>query len=665
MEINNPLKNEIIDEYTISNKRSVLNINEDLDEKSLIKEKNDYKISLRKKKNMEYITKKRKEIIKNLGLYLKNNTLINYDELLKLIPEEIINEFNTTKNKYSFFIKYLSLTEKEDPNFYITIFVIYQIHILINNDITNSSIPSEELLKKLLQHFFYEYSNELINQKIQIQNEIIQMLIIWVSYIEEDNTNSILYDDYFIFYSLNMIENDVYNIEFKINILQLFNVMIKGEKTFIKIIKGYTIIDKIEKILVQINKDEQYIFVLRLIFNIFDYLSEDEDEDMKEINNNNKKEINKKIIIFQNTYDKFIILLNHYYEEYQNLYYKLKENKIPISLEPKARLFYKIVIYLLKIINNSFYLKDNIYYINALINNQSSLPLLLKIMEKFSEEFFASNNDLIDKDLTMEINNNISMAYKPSLKIKENNNLFKKFKTITYITHILTEITISSSDYGNPFPNYQETYDNAMNSILKFNIINYYRNLIKNFVCFNVKPDYLLILRIEEFIYNFCDININNYKIIYKNYELIRELLLLNDKYFNHENFELIIKFIVNSISLYETEITGALIFDIKIISFFLKFLENELGNNIKKYKNKAYIFYLLKEILSSNTYRKCKLNRNLIIHEFNKNNANKILEQYAIITKDNDTYNIINDLLNNLDETDLLDKDEIEDLYN
>ena len=103
---------------------------------------------------------------------------------------------------------------------------------------------------------------------------------------------------------------------------------------------------------------------------------------MKEINNNNKKEVNKKIIIFQNTYDKFIILLNHYYEEYQNLYYKLKENKIPISLEPKARLFYKIVIYLLKIINNSLYLKDNIYYINALINNQSSLPLLLKIMEK-------------------------------------------------------------------------------------------------------------------------------------------------------------------------------------------------------------------------------------------------------------------------------------------
>ena len=662
MEINNPRKNEIIDEFSISSKRKDLNINEDFDEMNLIKEKNNLKISLRKKKNMEYLTQKRKERIKNQGLFLKINSSINYNELLKLIPEEIITEFNTTKNKYSFFLKYLSLTEKEDPNFYITMFVIYQIHILTNNDITNSSLPSEELLRSLMNHFFHEYKNEQLNQMIQIQNEIIQMLIIWVSYDQEDNINSIFYDDYFISNLLNMIENNIYNIEFKINILQLFNVMIKGKETFNKIIAGYTILDKIEKILVQINKDEQYIFVLKLIIHIFYNLGEDEDEVMRDINNN--KKLNQKIIIFQNSYDKFIILLNHYYKEYQNLYNKLKENKTPISLDPKSKLYYKIVIYLLKIINNSLYLKENIFYIYALISNQYFIPLILKLMEKFSEEFFNITIDINDKNLTMEINNNISMRYEPSLKIKENNNLFKKFKTITFITHIFTEI-ISSSEFSNIYPNFKEAYNNAKNFIINFNIINYYKNLIKNFICFNVKPDYLLILRIEEFIYNFCDININNYKIIYKNYELIRELLLLNDKYFNHENFELIIKFIVNSISLYETEITGALIFDVKIISFFLKFLENELGNNVKKYKNKAYIFYLLKEILSSNTYRKCKLNRNLIIHEFNKNNANKILEQYAIITKDNDTYNIINDLLNNLDETDLLDKDEIEDLYN
>ena len=264
----------------------------------------------------------------------------------------------------------------------------------------------------------------------------------------------------------------------------------------------------------------------------------------------------------------------------------------------------------------------------------------------------------------MEINNNISMKYEPSLKIKENNNLFKKFKTITFITHIFTEI-ISSSEFINIYPNFKEAYNNAKNLIINFNIINYYKNLIKNFICFNVKPDYLLILRIEEFIYNFCDIDKNNYKIIYKNYELIRELLSLNDKYFDEENFDLLIKFIINSLSLYETEITGTLVFDIKVVSFFVKFLENELGNSIIKYKNKEYIFYLLKEIISSNTYRNCKLNRNLIIYEFNKNNANKILAQYANIYANDDTFNIINDLLNNLDETDLLDKDEIEDLYN
>ena len=662
MEINNPRKNEIIDEFSISSKRKDLNINEDFDEMALIKEKNNLKISLRKKKNMEYLTQKRKERIKNQGLFLKINCSINYDELLKLIPEEIVTEFNTTKNKYSFFLKYLSLTEKEDPNFYITIFVIYQIHILTNNDITNSSLPSEELLRSLMNHFFHEYKNEQLNQMIQIQNEIIQMLIIWVSYDQEDNINSIFYDDYFISNLLNMIENNIYNIEFKINILQLFNVMIKGKETFNKIIAGYTILDKIEKILVQINKDEQYIFVFKLIFNIFNYLGEDEDEVMRDINID--KKLNQKIIIFQNSYDKFIILLNHYYKEYQNLYNKLKENKTPISLDPKSKLYYKIVIYLLKIINNSLYLKENIFYIYALISNQYFIPLILKLMEKFSEEFFNTTVDINDKNLTMEINNNISMRYEPSLKIKENNNLFKKFKTITFITHIFTEI-ISSSEFINIYPNFKEAYNNAKNLIINFNIINYYKNLIKNFICFNVKPDYLLILRMEEFIYNFCDIDKNNYKIIYKNYELIRELLSLNDKYFDEETFDLLIKFIINSLSLYETEITGTLVFDIKVVSFFVKFLENELGNSIIKYKNKEYIFYLLKEIISSNTYRNCKLNRNLIIYEFNKNNANKILAQYANIYANDDTFNIINDLLNNLDETDLLDKDEIEDLYN
>ena len=629
---------------------------------ALIKEKNNLKISLRKKKNMEYLTQKRKERIKNQGLFLKINSSINYDELLKLIPEEIITEFNTTKNKYSFFLKYLSLTEKEDPNFYIIMFVIYQIHILTNNDITNSSLPSEELLRSLMNHFFHEYKNEQLNQMIQIQNEIIQMLIIWVSYDQEDNINSIFYDDYFISNLLNMIENNTYKIEFKINILQLFNVMIKGKETFYKIIAGYTIIDKIEKILVQINKDEQYIFVLKLIFKIFNYLGEDEDEVMRDINID--KKFNQKIIIFQNSYDKFIILLNHYYKEYQNLYNKLKENKTPISLDPKSRLYYKIVIYLLKIINNSLYLKENIFYIYALISNQYFIPLILKLMEKFSEEFFKTTVDINDNNLTKEINNNIPMRYEPSLKIKENNNLFKKFKTITFITHIFTEI-ISSSEFINIYPNFKEAYNNVKNLIINFNIINYYKNLIKNFICFNVKPDYLLILRIEEFIYNFCDIDKNNYKIIYKNYELIRELLSLNDKYFDEETFDLLIKFIINSLSLYETEITGTLVFDIKVVSFFLKFLENELGNSIIKYKNKEYIFYLLKEIISSNTYRNCKLNRNLIIYEFNKNNATKILAQYANIYANDDTFNIINDLLNNLDETDLLDKDEIEDLYN
>ena len=658
MEVNNPLKNEIIDENVISSKRNKLF--ENIDEISIIKEKNNSKLSLRKKKNTEYLNQIRKDKLKKLDLYLKFNNSINYEELLKEIPYEIITEFSKAKNKYPLFIKYLSLTEKEDPNFYIRMFVIYQIHVLSNNDSTNSSLPSQELFKYLLNYLFYDFNKEQINQKIYIQNEIIQLIIIWVSYIEEDNTNSILYDDHFIFQLLNMIECDIYNIEFKINILQLFNIMIKGINTFNKIIINFEIINKIEKILAQINKDEQYIFILRLIYNIFNYLS-DEDEEMQ---NTNDKGKSSKIIVFQNSYDKFILLLNHYYEEYQKRYNELKNNKTPISLDSKSRIYYKIVMKLLKIISYSLYVEENIFYINILINNQLFIPLVFKILEIFSKEFFICYNDINEMDLSMEINNSILMEYKPSLKIKENNNLYKKFKTLIYITHILTEI-ISSSEEDNSFQDFDNAYKITMNFIMKFNIINYFSNLIKNFVCFNVKPDKTLILRIEEFIFNFCEVNKNNYKLVYQNYELVRELLSINEKFFNPDNLDLLIKFIVNSISLYETEITGSLIFDIKIVSFFLKFLENELGNDKKSYANIPYILYILKEILSSNTYRKCKLNRNLIIHEFNKNNATKILEQYAIKVSDNDNYNIVSDLLNNLDETDLLDNEQLEDLYN
>jgi hypothetical protein len=212
MEINNPQKNLNIDENTISTKRYQLFDN--LDEISLIKEKNNSKISLRKKKNTEYITKIRKGKIKKLELYLNLNNTINYDELFKEIPKEIISEFTSTKNKYSFFIKYLSLTEKDDPNFYLRMFVIYQIHVLSYNDITNSSLPSKELLDWLIKYLlFYEYNNDQMHQKIQIQSEIIQMLIIWVSYIKEYNSNSVLYDDHFIFQLMDLIDSDIYNVK--------------------------------------------------------------------------------------------------------------------------------------------------------------------------------------------------------------------------------------------------------------------------------------------------------------------------------------------------------------------------------------------------------------------------------------------------------------------
>ena len=651
MEEINPLKNNF-DNNLNKNRKSQLF--EPIEEIDIINEKNELKLSLRKKHNNEIKAQKRKERLKKSKLFIKENNSINYDELIKHLPQELIIEFTTTKNKYSFFMTYLNITEKDDPNFYIRMYTIYQISLMLNNDITNSSLPSDELLNSLLKYLVYEYQNKHINQKIQIQSEIIKILIICMSHIDIDNTNSVLYDEQFIFFLFDMIDNNLYSIEFKINIFILFNSMIKGINTFNKIMIKFVIVNKIEKILTQINKDELYIFVLKLISNIFDYLSDIENGDENNIYNN--------ITIFKDSYDKFIILLNHYYEQYQKRYEELKNNNTPVSLDSKARIYYKIVILLLKLISKSFFINENKIYIKHIINSELSIPLLLKIMEIFSKEFFLNPN--LMNNINMKINNDISLIANSSLKLNEKNNLYKKFKTITYITHILTEL-ISSSDDKNIFPNFDKAYNILMNLIVKFNLINYYSNLIKNIVCFNIQPDLIFILRLEELIYDLCIIDENNYSLVYKNYELIKELLLLNIKYFSENNLSLLIKFIIHSIKLYETEITRCLIFDIKIISIFLKFLESEMKQKEKKLEIIEYILFALNCIIDSNTYRKCKLNRNLIIYEFNKNNANDILGNYALKLTDDGVYDLLNNILRNLDESDILDNNEIEELYN
>ena len=197
MEEINPLKNNF-DSNLNKNRKSQLF--EPIEEIDIINEKNELKLSLRKKHNNEIKAQKRKEQLKKSKLFIKENNSINYDELIKHLPQELIIEFTTTKNKYSFFMTYLNITEKDDPNFYIRMYTIYQISLMLNNDITNSSLPSDELLNSLLKYLVYEYQNKYINQKIQIQSEIIKILIICMSHIDIDNTNSILYDEQFIFF---------------------------------------------------------------------------------------------------------------------------------------------------------------------------------------------------------------------------------------------------------------------------------------------------------------------------------------------------------------------------------------------------------------------------------------------------------------------------------
>ena len=646
-----------LEENDIFKKRKLLYDEfEIMDRKELIQEKNNEKLALRKQKINEHLNQFRKDKLKRMEIYCKENNSFNYNEILNNIPKEIIDEFNHSENKYQYYLNYLSLSDEKDPNFYIRMFVLYQIHNFIYNDITNSSRPSPELENLILKYLVNDYKSELFSQKIKIQNEIIQMMIIWNSYIDEDNTNNVIYDTQFIYFLFDLLENKIYSIEFKINILILFKIMIKGVNTYNKIILNYDIINKIEKILGEIKTDEQFIYVFSLIAKIFEY---------EGLNYNVNKLNNKKYIIFMNSYNKLFLFFKNFYEKYQVIYEQHKKSKVSLLLDKFARIYYKIIVKILQIFNNSMFIDDNTFYLNSLISSQAILPLFYRILEFFSKDFFIGLNNNNINNLSDKFNITDNIYIEASSKYKEKNNLYKQFKVLQYITNILGEIISNISEKEKELNKKGDKSELIIEFLKQFNFISYYTNFLKNLVCSNIKPDNIVILRIEELIYNFCITNKTNFNILYKSYDLVRELLGINIKYYNKGNFQLLIKFIISSLSLYDSEITNCLIFQIKIIEIFCKYLDKEFNNKEKNLDNISYILYALNKIINAETYRKCKLNRNLIIYEFDKNNANQILEQYALIIEDEEDYQIINEILANLDETDILDNNQIENIFN
>jgi hypothetical protein len=284
-------------------------------------------------------------------------------------------------------------------------------------------------------------------------------------------------------------------------------------------------------------------------------------------------------------------------------------------------------------------------------------------METFSKEFFLPMGNAISSN-TIPIANNIYIQSNTSNKIKEKNNLYKKFKVLIYLTHILNEIISTLQDHEKEIGNNYNLNDKL---ISKFNLINYYNNLVKNFICAGVCPDKNLVLRIEELIYNYCEPNKNNFKVVYQNYELIRELLDINIKNYNQENFQILLKFIIKSLSLYDTEITNSLLFNVKIVGTFVKYLEKEKENykNGKNRTNIAFILYALTIILDSKTYINCMINRYLIILEFNKSNSLDIILQYTTMNVDKDDYILINNIIDFLDESNSLDEKIVDEIYN
>ena len=207
--------------------------------------------------------------------------------------------------------------------------------------------------------------------------------------------------------------------------------------TYNKIILNYEIINKIEKILGEIKCNEHFIYVLSLIDTIFKYEGKYEEEEENIIINNNN---NNKVIIFMNSYEKLFILFKNFYEKYQVIYEQLKKEKTSLLLDNSVRIYYKIIIKLLQIFNDSMFLEDNTFYLNSIMSNGILLPLFYKILEIFSKDFFITfnNNNFDDSSEKFKITDNIYIE--KNKKSEEKNNLYKKFKVLEYLTNILSEI---------------------------------------------------------------------------------------------------------------------------------------------------------------------------------------------------------------------------------
>ena len=628
-----------IDNNFFLNRQKLFQEKSELNPSNTTEEKNNEKLSLRKKKNQNLLMKKRKAHIQNISQFNQTIYSINYEELINQIPINIKQEFTSSKSKYYFYLKYISISNNDDPSFIIRMFIIYQILQHLNNDkMEDNMMPSPELIKNILQLFVQNYDINHLNQKYIIQSEILKIFIILSSYSDEDNTNSFVYEDQFQYYLYDILNDDTYEIGLKINILILFDNLIKGRNTFDKIIGKFEIFKIIEKILENLKSYENFIQVFKLINTIFSGLNEyyeDENEHKLSIINN-----------LESLYNKILMIFIEFYENYKKLYEESKNEDLFLTFKPNGYYLYKNLKIIFSIINNSMFLDNNELFIKSLLSNNKILQIFLEILEKYITAF--SQNDPSSKHI--QLINNIRINTNANKNI-----IYKKTKIIIYITHILTEI-ISFSNLNENIKNYL---------LYNVNFLNYYTNLTQNIFLSNVSPDQTLILRITELIFNLCVDNKKQSSFIFHNYsEIIKVLFELSKKFYNKENFKLLITLINDSISLFDEQITKTIINKIHITNYIINYLKEETTKSTIDKEVVEIVLYLMYKLLDSETYKKCKFDRMKLVYEFQKANAYEIILQYSELLSDDD-YEIITAILVYLDYSDNLTSEQVEKLYN
>ena len=521
---------------------------------NLIQQRNDFNLSLRKKKLDNDIMKYRNKK-KNMQ-NIQNNNQENYIEYEKYIPQNIILEFHSLQkgNKISIILKYLNISNENDKNYDIRKYCLIHLSNYLNESNKIDLNECNDILKTCFQLFFDDNLEKNKILKIQIQYELLLIFIELAKDIPQKNPSILFYDEIFLKHLSNILNSKEYNYDFKNNIFKLISHLIYEKPCFKRLNKYFIISEEICKFLPQVQNDEYYNSIFYIMHDLIIHTNSDD-----EMNDDNY------IIYFKDIFIQLIIMLDIQYKKYKTLY----NNKVP---NIQLSIYYRNIKYLLRFFRVCLYKRNIKFYFWTLIQNKQFCEYLIEILKDFSQEFFKYFQS--DKNINVfKLNNNISIEIQPKIDkyILYNE---KIFRIITYNFAFLFAVTIPDENKDNMLI-LKNFYDN----IREMKLISLYILIIEKSLQYH-HLDYSSLKIICILINNYSIENLTNIKEIIKQPSILK-LIIDYFKFTPQIDFRReFLKTINNIILINDKEVLEYIISSLGIIKLISELIINDYKNS-------------------------------------------------------------------------------------